>query len=154
MKLCEIEDCDGKVLAKKVCKKHYYKLYYLATKKPKIKNEKEKVKEIIIANCMFCGKEFVKRRKDKRCCDLKCLNKLYARGSSYQPGTIEAMRSEAMIVLTKWKWKMTDELLVFRTIHLYLLLCGSCEEHIMSKEIDKVIPHCLKELKKLYFSNT
>jgi hypothetical protein len=153
MKVCEIEDCDRKVLAKNVCKRHYYQLYYQRTKKPKIKEKKDRVVTTpTIGICMFCGSEFLKRRKDKRCCNIKCLHKLYARGWSYQPGTKEEMRGEVMIILAKWKWKMTDELLVFRTIHSYLLLCGSCEEHIMSKEIDKVIPHCLRELKALYLS--
>jgi hypothetical protein len=156
MKICETEGCSERVFSKKMCSSHYYKLYYLKRKylrgdEPKVKKDKNKIKEIIITNCMFCGKEFIKTRKDKKCCDVKCLRKLYVRGSSYQPGTKESMRGEVMLVLTKWKWKMADELLVFRTIHLYLLLCGSCEEHIMSKSIDKVIPHCLRELKALYF---
>jgi hypothetical protein len=131
------QDCNAKAWYKR----HKERGYVKKEKKPKIKVRKE----IVIENCVVCGAEFRKTRKDKTTCGRSCSNKLHylkktgALAETYKTSNVVGkvdIANEIEPYLLDWKRRrfFLNEMDLFRVIDLWDKLYPS---KFISENIDK-----------------
>jgi hypothetical protein len=141
--ICEEEGCQEIGNSKGFCRRHYALHYYRGKKYGRT------TKKIVWGTCVACGGTFPQTRIDRTTCNRYCYYVWKKRGDT-DGGLKEKRRGEAMIILTKWRRGMIDDILVLRTINLYLEILGTAGEHSLSGDLEGIIKYCVREIKSCY----